>query len=526
MFVVVTQAEKIRFDPDTHNPVKSSGCGQSSPYQNGKTTSTVATFGGVQYTYRVYVPSKYDENTPMPLIFQHHGWGMTAQSEQSGSGVCDYADAEGYICVVPQGLGDNSNRGGPWYSWNAVGSTHSPGPEGPTCTNKGSHAKYCYDSCKCDASPQCWWTTCHNEVTPSGTGYENVDGFIPSLYDTIESQLCIDTTREYVAGESNGGMMTYQVATVMSSRLAAAAPQFGSFHKGFLQGPTAPVPLIDIHGTRDTTVPANVSLSGDGYYYTTVSDIFAVWGEANGCTGASSQYKTPYDGQSELYCVLHGNCSGGDLVRCSWKGGHNWYANSATKNGGLVTYFLLQWTETDHQGFGNKLQPSLLQNVEIVEEHHQLSGFDDLEITLNSSSLGHYAHPATGCRAGERVIALADGVVCAPKIDSPSFENGIPEPRCTVGGELPQDNGCPRDAPVSPSSKAFPICLAKGETADPYSNAEFHCVLACPCESADDDSCGAAADAHCPHGATCQRGELRHRGQGVCTFPSASLTSV
>lgn len=65
-----------------------------------------------------------------------------------------------------------------------------------------------------------------------------MNGYIPSLYDTIESQLCIDTTREYVAGESNGGMMTYQLATDMSSRLAAAAPQFGSFHKGFLQGPT------------------------------------------------------------------------------------------------------------------------------------------------------------------------------------------------------------------------------------------------------------------------------------------------
>ena len=38
-----------------------------------------------------------------------------------------------------------------------------------------------------------------------------VGGFIPGLYNTLESQLCIDTTREYAAGESNGGIMTYQL---------------------------------------------------------------------------------------------------------------------------------------------------------------------------------------------------------------------------------------------------------------------------------------------------------------------------
>ena len=32
--------------------------------------------------------------------------------------------------------------------------------------------------------------------------------------------------------------------------------------------------MLDLHGSRDTTVPANVSLSGDGYYYTTTDEIF------------------------------------------------------------------------------------------------------------------------------------------------------------------------------------------------------------------------------------------------------------
>lgn len=524
ILVGATFAAKVKYSAETHTPMKSSGCGKSSPYSPGKTTSTKATYGGVRYTYRVYVPKAYNKHTAMPLVTQHPGWGMSALAEQKGSGVCDYADTYGYICVVPQGSGDNKHRGGPWYSWNAVGATQSPGPQGATCTNSASTQSYCYSSCgTCSDRPQCWWTTCHNEVTPTGTGYSNVNGYIPSLYDTIESQLCIDTKREYVAGESNGGMMTYQLAIDMSSRLAAAAPQFGSFHRGFFQGPTTSVPLIDIHGSKDTTVPANKSLSGDGYYYTTVSDIFSVWGKANGCSGNISHYKTPYDGQSSLYCVNHGSCSGGDLVRCSWNGGHNWFANSASKNGGLVSYFLTQWSETEHLGYGNKAEPDLLEDIEIIEEEEQPGAFDDLDVTLASASSGRYGNPSTGCLSDEEVIDLANGQVCAPKINSTRGDD-VPKPACYIGGASPSKNGCPMDAPVPPTSKAFPVCLAKGQTDDPYTNAEFHCALACPCQSVEDDGCGPAANSHCPVGATCQRGELRNMGQGVCTYgPTVSI---
>jgi hypothetical protein len=283
---------------------------------------------------------------------------------------------------------------------------------------------------------------------------------------------------------------------------------------------------MDIHGSKDTTVPANKSLSGDGYYYTTVADIFSVWGKANGCSGSTSHYTTPYDGQNSLYCINHGKCSGGDLVRCAWSGGHNWYGNSASKNGGLVTFFLLQWAETGHKGFGNKEEGSFLEDIQIVDEEEQAGAFDDLDVTLTASAAGHYGNPAAGCQADEEVIPLATGEVCAPKIASTKNGADVPEPACLIGGVAPSDNGCPTDAPVPATSKAFPVCLAKGVTSDPYANGEFHCVLACPCESVVNDNCGAAADAHCPTGSACQRGELRNMGQGVCTYPPAFSTAV
>jgi polyhydroxybutyrate depolymerase len=536
--LAVAQAS-VLFDPDTHVASKSAGCGKSSPYAAGKTTSATGTYGGYTYTYRVYVPKGYNSNTPMPLVTQHHGWGMSAKSEERGSGITTYAEQDGYIAVYPQGANDNPNRGGPWYSWNAVGTTGSPGPEGSVCTSSASAPSYCYTgSCNCNDNPQCWWTTCQNEVTPTGTGKTNVNGFIPALYDTLESQLCIDTTREYVAGESNGGMMTYQVAVDMASRLAAAVPQFGSFHRGYSESPSSPVPILAFHGTQDTTVPANVSLSGDGYYYTTVDDIFngdayeTGWRKANGCTGSTSHYPTKFDGQYQLYCVSTGSCTNGDVVRCSWNGGHNWYGNNPTSNGGLVSDFLMKWTKPTHLGYGRvqgeePVEGDFLEDITILEDDsEEPNRFADLPETLTANAQGHYGNPTKGCQADENVIQLANGHACLPSVASGSSdENGVPVPKCKIGGAAPvEDNGCPNDALVNAGSKAFPICIGKGNSTDPYTNGEFHCVLVCPCNLDAEGQCDDQSHEHCPVDATCQLGELRNRGQGVCSYTGSSVT--
>ena len=146
------------------------------------------------------------------------------------------------------------------YSWNTVGSTQSPGPGGPTCTPEASAPDYCYNSCSCTDKPQCMWTTCDEsvrldspprrrparafckslrwkgspeqreadwrssprlapacrpvlsraQVTPTGTGTKDVGGFIPGLYDTLESQLCVDVTRESAAWNPAAGGRTLE----------------------------------------------------------------------------------------------------------------------------------------------------------------------------------------------------------------------------------------------------------------------------------------------------------------------------
>jgi hypothetical protein len=469
------------------------------------------------------------------------------------------------------GGNDNNNKGGPWYSFNVTGTTLSPGPSGATCTSAGSIAKYCYTSCasesKCPQPLQCSWTTCLDTgPTASGTGNTPIAGFIPTLYNTLETQLCIDTTREFVAGESNGGMATYQAGASNSQRFAAAAPQFGSFHRGFAMAPQDDLPVLDIHGAADTTIPANVSLSGDGYYYTTTAEIFKLWEPKNGGDGTYKQYVTPYDGQMSTYCVQTSN---GKTVRCMWSGGHNWFLNSASANGGLVTTFLLQWANPTHVGFGRvageptPAQPPLIGNVTILpsEEYEAMNAADvaatldtDLQLTVVedndelSANRAHYGNPQgrnKGCRADEDALEVGEnGVVCAPKVNStmtpvecatdtdcanldgdsycmndPSktapflcHGEGLPVPQCALGDLSNANPGCPTDAAVLRFSKAWPVCMGKGLESKPYADGDFHCLLTCPYTSPKKDS-------HCPVGATCQHGELRHVAHGVCAFP-------
>ena len=188
----------------------SSGCGKSPAASAGSTTAMTGTFGGIKRKWRVNVPKSYSKNVAAPLVVSTHGWGGNGLMDELGSGLSKTGG--GQITVYPDGMGDNFQVGF-WGSWNAVGSTQSPGPDGQICDPSADKFNtYCYTSCKgCKGSDGCDWTTCTNDITPTGIGTKDVTGFLPQLYDFMEENFCIDVTREYHTGMSNGAMMTYDL---------------------------------------------------------------------------------------------------------------------------------------------------------------------------------------------------------------------------------------------------------------------------------------------------------------------------
>jgi polyhydroxybutyrate depolymerase len=78
--------------------------------------------------------------------------------------------------------------------------------------------------------------------------------FLLALLDDLEQRLCIDTTREYVSGLSNGAGMSVMLICTDDQRFAAAAPVAG-VNMGTLCAAEHATPTIAFHGDADELVP-------------------------------------------------------------------------------------------------------------------------------------------------------------------------------------------------------------------------------------------------------------------------------
>mmetsp|Transcript_63219 Transcript_63219/g.165767 ORF Transcript_63219/g.165767 Transcript_63219/m.165767 type:complete len:488 (+) Transcript_63219:1-1464(+) len=321
----------------------------------GHTMTFDGIFGGAKRRWHVHVPLSYKTDVAVPLVMATHGWHDTAKAYEPDSGLSVLSEIHGYIVVYPEAMADHAGaHRESWGGWNVVGSSIGVGPLGPTCYPWADPAvSLCYRSCSpCTQKPHCQWSSCVNDVTPSGVGTDNVTGFLPMLFDDLEEKYCIDRQRLYATGLSNGGMAAYQLGVSMAHRLAAIAPVAGSFMKGFVQAPSIPLPVMDVHGFFDTSVPPNgTSTSSDGYFYTELSEIFDGWRKSNKChdhgkDAVLKHWPTPVDGQKDLYCISEGTGCSAPVVRCGWSGPHGSFAKglgNGIPNARLVWSFLSQF---------------------------------------------------------------------------------------------------------------------------------------------------------------------------------------
>ena len=84
---------------------------------------------------------------------------------------------------------------------------------------------------------------------------------------------------------------------------------------------------MNIHATRDRTVPFDGTAAEDGFLYTPTSDVLDLWasGASQTCDRQARTYPTSKDGVAGFRCVERSNCATGvELVDCAWDGGHDW----------------------------------------------------------------------------------------------------------------------------------------------------------------------------------------------------------
>jgi len=165
--------------------------------------------GGLHRQYILYVPASYSPGTPAPLVLNFHGYTSNAFEQMFYGDFRPIADTAGFLVVHPMGTID------------IIGNTH---------WNVG------------------WGTSTVDDI-----------GFTKALIDSLSAQYNINQDRIYSTGMSNGGFMSYQLACEMSERIAAIASVTGDFNVNQTTtcSPQHPMPVMEVHGTADQTVPYN-----------------------------------------------------------------------------------------------------------------------------------------------------------------------------------------------------------------------------------------------------------------------------
>ena len=288
-----TPSSSSTTEPADDEPVPSPGCGTSTAKAVREEKRTIDVAGAERWF--LLTNPEHDAETPVPLVLDLHGLSEGAQVHTLMSAFSDLAQKEGFAVVFPNGTG----------------------------------------------SPVHWET--------SLDATENIDiAFVKAILDTLGKDLCLDQSRVYATGLSNGAMMSSVLACTLSDRIAAIAPVAGVAKPDGCD-PARPVPVLAFHGTADeillfnggigsglsralgsrngattvSTAPRPIDLDGAGYPATA-----AAWADHNGCEADPTDeevgdevtrrvYDCPPEGAVEFVIVEDG--------------GHTWPGSTLSK---------------------------------------------------------------------------------------------------------------------------------------------------------------------------------------------------
>lgn len=215
------------------------GCdenGINDPVSGSQTVELAYSNSLGQYRALVYIPAGYDDSRPMPVVVNVHGCGMGAEYFREGTGFDEMADREGFIVVYP---------------------------DHETQSELGPHLL------------QCW--RFYNPLEMQRR-FGDADA-IAELTRMVMDRWAVDEERVYILGASSGAFMAGVMGAAYpelyaaigliaggpyaSTVLAAAQPVGPTLAQVWLQAQLAlqtmgerarVVPLLEIHGTADTTI--------------------------------------------------------------------------------------------------------------------------------------------------------------------------------------------------------------------------------------------------------------------------------
>jgi polyhydroxybutyrate depolymerase len=192
-----------------------------------RSARTIESSGGTR-EYTIVIPASY--RAPAPLLIDLHGHGGNGNNAIRAHGFEPLAQQHGFVLVAPTGA---TQRDG-LHGWSTGAPTRDSG---------------------------------------------NVDdtAFVSDLIDEVTRLACIDTSRVWVVGHSNGGGMATVLACELPNKIAAFASLAGAVYNTACS-PGGAVPFIEVHGLADATVPYT------GNATRAIPDVLQDRATLNGCT--------------------------------------------------------------------------------------------------------------------------------------------------------------------------------------------------------------------------------------------------
>jgi len=238
------------------------------PHPAGQSGETFD-FEGQARTYQLYVPRGYDGTQPVPLVFDFHGFGSNAAEQMAYGDFRPLAEEHTFLIVAPDGQGDRRH-------FNLAGEA----------------------------------------------GLQDDVQMVLELLDRLEADFCIDATRVFSTGMSDGGAMTSVLACRAPDRFAAFGPVAVVLHFPGCGGSHL-VAIAAFMGTDDPIVPfegGTVKCCG-GPTLGSAPDAVAGWAEHNGCDPTFTDEQL----DSEVRRRTWSACDGGEVVFYIIDGGgHTW----------------------------------------------------------------------------------------------------------------------------------------------------------------------------------------------------------
>ena len=242
----------------------SEGCGKGEIVYGDRQERTIDV-DGVKRSFIVDVPKTIEARRTAPLLLDFHGFGHSAAGVWRVSGFRELGVRERFITVYPQGL-----------------DVHLLGRDG------------------------------------AGWELAAIDGnrelaFVRQMLDTLEAEYCIDRSRVYVTGFSNGAFLSSLIGCAMADRIAAIAPVSGGA-ADLPCTPSRPVSVLIHHGRKDQIVAVQRG-----------RQLFDEWKRLDGCPGTR-----PREGGEA--CDRATDCRDGTaVVYCEFDGEHRWPAEATER---------------------------------------------------------------------------------------------------------------------------------------------------------------------------------------------------